>query len=88
MTENVRRSARALLFEGDGCLVLIKRTKTGQEPYWVTVGGGEWNRRTSTSRRRCAVRSSAAHVVFHLSLSGGPDRLLLPHSTLVQETAE
>ncbi len=40
MTENVRRSARALLFEGDGCLVLIKRTKTGQEPYWVTVGGG------------------------------------------------
>lgn len=33
------RSARAILLHGDG-LVLIKRTRPGREPYWVTVGGG------------------------------------------------
>lgn len=39
MTEIVKRSARAILLDGDE-LLLIKRTKPGQEPYWVTVGGG------------------------------------------------
>ncbi|MEV7508235.1 NUDIX domain-containing protein [Streptomyces sp. NPDC091201] len=34
-----RRSARAILLHGDE-FVLIKRTKPGREPYWVTVGGG------------------------------------------------
>ncbi|MGW9556918.1 NUDIX domain-containing protein [Nocardiopsis sp. NPDC055551] len=63
MTENVGRSARALLFEGDGCLVLIKRTKTGQGPYWVTVGGGvepedvhiEATLRREVLRRSCGI---------------------------------
>ncbi|GAA1455052.1 NUDIX hydrolase [Nocardiopsis tropica] len=40
MTEIVRQSARALLFDSERRLVLIKRTKPGQEPYWVAVGGG------------------------------------------------
>ncbi|MGH3426145.1 MAG: NUDIX domain-containing protein, partial [Mycobacteriales bacterium] len=35
-----RRSARALLLDDDGCLVLIKRTKPGQSPYWTAPGGG------------------------------------------------
>jgi 8-oxo-dGTP pyrophosphatase MutT (NUDIX family) len=35
----VRRSARGLLVEGDD-LVLIKRTRPGQAPYLVTIGGG------------------------------------------------
>ncbi|WP_406346259.1 NUDIX hydrolase [Streptomyces sp. NBC_01547] len=35
----IKRSARAILLDGDE-LVLIKRTKPGQDPYWVTVGGG------------------------------------------------
>lgn len=39
MTDVVKRSARAILLDGDE-LVLIKRTKPGREPYWVTVGGG------------------------------------------------
>ncbi|MFI6005081.1 NUDIX domain-containing protein [Streptomyces sp. NPDC051366] len=34
-----KRSARAILLDGDQ-LVLIKRTRPGREPYWVTVGGG------------------------------------------------
>lgn len=34
-----KRSARAILLHGDE-LVLMKRTKPGREPYWVTVGGG------------------------------------------------
>ncbi|MBW5480806.1 NUDIX domain-containing protein [Streptomyces bambusae] len=34
-----KRSARAILLDGED-LILIKRTKPGQEPYWVTVGGG------------------------------------------------
>lgn len=39
MTEIVKRSARAILLDGDE-LILIKRTKPGRDPYWVTVGGG------------------------------------------------
>lgn len=34
-----KRSARAILLDGDD-LVLIRRTRPGQAPYWVTVGGG------------------------------------------------
>ncbi|MFI6575400.1 NUDIX domain-containing protein [Nocardiopsis sp. NPDC050513] len=40
MTEIVKQSARALLFDNERRLVLIKRTKPGWEPYWVAVGGG------------------------------------------------
>jgi 8-oxo-dGTP pyrophosphatase MutT (NUDIX family) len=35
----VKRTARAILLDGDS-LVLIKRTKPGLNPYWVTPGGG------------------------------------------------
>jgi ADP-ribose pyrophosphatase YjhB (NUDIX family) len=34
-----RRSARAVLLDGPDLLV-IKRTRPGRQPYWVTVGGG------------------------------------------------
>lgn len=36
----VRRTARAILLDGDGRLVLIRRTVPGRAPYWVTPGGG------------------------------------------------
>lgn len=39
MPDIVKRNARAILLDGDD-LVLIKRTKPGRDPYWVTVGGG------------------------------------------------
>jgi ADP-ribose pyrophosphatase YjhB (NUDIX family) len=35
-----RRSARAILIDDDGNLVLIKRTKPGVRVYWTTAGGG------------------------------------------------
>ena len=35
----VKRTARAILLDGDQ-LVLIKRTKPGLAPYWLTPGGG------------------------------------------------
>jgi len=35
-----RRSARALPIDEDGYLMLIRRTRPGQEPYWTTAGGG------------------------------------------------
>lgn len=35
----VRRSARAVLVDGSD-LLLIKRTRPGEKPYWVTIGGG------------------------------------------------
>lgn len=44
MTERpvVKRTARAILLDGDTDprMILIKRTKPGQEPYWITPGGG------------------------------------------------
>ncbi|MCS0635171.1 NUDIX hydrolase [Streptomyces sp. LP05-1] len=41
MTERpvVKRTARAVLLDGDD-LILIKRTKPGVDPYWLTPGGG------------------------------------------------
>ena len=35
----VKRTARAVLLDGDD-LILIKRTKPGVDPYWLTPGGG------------------------------------------------
>jgi ADP-ribose pyrophosphatase YjhB (NUDIX family) len=35
----VKRTARAILLDGPD-MVLIKRTKPGREPYWITPGGG------------------------------------------------
>jgi 8-oxo-dGTP pyrophosphatase MutT (NUDIX family) len=35
----VKRTARAVLLDGDD-LILIKRSKPGLDPYWVTPGGG------------------------------------------------
>ncbi|WP_431043240.1 NUDIX domain-containing protein [Streptomyces sp. P1-3] len=44
MTERpvVKRTARAILLDGDiePEMILIKRTKPGEEPYWITPGGG------------------------------------------------
>ncbi|MFI7075662.1 NUDIX domain-containing protein [Micromonospora sp. NPDC049903] len=40
MRRIVRRSVRAILLDGDDRLVLIKRIKPGQAPYWTTPGGG------------------------------------------------
>ncbi|MGP3980703.1 NUDIX domain-containing protein [Streptomyces sp. KR80] len=35
----VKRTARAILLDGDD-MILIKRTKPGRPPYWITPGGG------------------------------------------------
>lgn len=35
-----RRSARAILIDDEARLILLKRTKPGQVPYWSTPGGG------------------------------------------------
>ena len=35
-----RHSARAILIDDEGRLVLIRRTRPGQVPYWTTAGGG------------------------------------------------
>lgn len=35
----VKRTARAIVLDGDD-LILIKRTKPGLAPYWLTPGGG------------------------------------------------
>ncbi|WP_405102967.1 NUDIX domain-containing protein [Micromonospora sp. NBC_01412] len=40
MREIARRSVRAILFDEHGHVVLIKRTKSGQAPYWTAPGGG------------------------------------------------
>lgn len=35
-----RRAARGIVIDDEGRLILIKRTKPGQDPYWTTPGGG------------------------------------------------
>ncbi|WP_433296135.1 NUDIX domain-containing protein [Pseudonocardia sp. CA-142604] len=39
----IKRSARAILLTDNGELLLIKRTKPGQQPYWTAPGGGVEN---------------------------------------------
>jgi ADP-ribose pyrophosphatase YjhB (NUDIX family) len=36
----VKRSARAIVIDDRGCLVLVRRTKAGMAPYWTAPGGG------------------------------------------------
>ncbi|MEU1969442.1 NUDIX domain-containing protein [Micromonospora sediminicola] len=40
MSVIVHRSVRAILLDEDDRLLLIKRVKPGQAPYWTTPGGG------------------------------------------------
>ncbi|MGH8886128.1 MAG: NUDIX domain-containing protein [Egibacteraceae bacterium] len=40
MASVVKRSARAILLDDQSRLVLIKRTRPGQDPYWTAPGGG------------------------------------------------
>ncbi|MGH3736177.1 MAG: NUDIX domain-containing protein [Micromonosporaceae bacterium] len=40
MESVVKRSARAIVIDDQGYLVLIKRTKPGTAPYWTAPGGG------------------------------------------------
>ncbi|MBU8858040.1 MULTISPECIES: NUDIX domain-containing protein [unclassified Micromonospora] len=40
MREVLRRSVRAILWDDLDRLVLIKRTRPGQNPYWTAPGGG------------------------------------------------
>ena len=35
-----KRAARAILVDDEGRLILIRRTRPGQEPYWTAPGGG------------------------------------------------
>src|SRR5262249_53744100 len=40
MSSVVKRSARAILIDAEGRLLLIKRSKEGLPPYWTAPGGG------------------------------------------------
>jgi ADP-ribose pyrophosphatase YjhB (NUDIX family) len=40
MSAVVKRSARAILVDDTNHLLLIRRSKDGQEPYWTAPGGG------------------------------------------------
>lgn len=49
MAAIVKRSVRAILVDGRDRLVLIKRTRPGEAPYWTAPGGGVDNADTSPS---------------------------------------
>ncbi|SDN09494.1 NUDIX hydrolase [Actinacidiphila guanduensis] len=70
MPHIVKRNARAILLDGDD-LVLIKRTKPGRDPYWVTVGGGVEDEDTSIE--------AALHREVFEELGGTLDRAELVH---------
>lgn len=67
MTEIVKQSARVLLFDSEQRLVLIRRTKPEQEPYWVAVGGGVEAKDTSVE--------AALHREVLEELGGRMDRV-------------
>jgi ADP-ribose pyrophosphatase YjhB (NUDIX family) len=76
-----RRSARAILIDDEGRLVLIKRSKPDREPYWTTAGGGVEDSDDSieTAMHREifeelgaeAIGASQVFLVSHRSATGG-----------------
>jgi ADP-ribose pyrophosphatase YjhB (NUDIX family) len=72
-----RRAARAILIDDWGRLVLIKRTKPGQPPYWTAPGGGveeadgsvEAALRRELAEELGAEASEASRVFLHSSPS-------------------
>ncbi|MCL2586443.1 MAG: NUDIX hydrolase [Streptosporangiales bacterium] len=82
-----RRSARAILIDDDGRLVLFKRTKPGQEPYWSTVGGGvdatdasvEAALHRELAEELGAEATAATPAVFLHSFDGGDGGLTVQH---------
>ncbi len=59
-----RRAARAILVDAEDQLVLIKRTKPNQPPYWTTPGGGveESDKSVEAALRRELVEELGAEV--------------------------
>ena len=70
MPDIIKRNARAILLDGDK-LVLIKRTKPGRDPYWVTVGGG-------VEEDDASIEAALHREVFE-ELGGTLDRAELVH---------
>ncbi|GAA3925204.1 hypothetical protein GCM10022244_38400 [Streptomyces gulbargensis] len=70
MTNVVKRNARAIILDGDE-LILIKRTKPGREPYWVSVGG-------SVEEDDATVEAALHREVFE-ELGGKLERAQLVH---------
>lgn len=70
-----RRAARAILIDHHERLVLLRRTKPGQQPYWTTPGGGVEDTDPSVEaalHRELAEELGAAVVVSRVFLFGSP----------------
>ncbi|WP_058234582.1 NUDIX domain-containing protein [Devriesea agamarum] len=61
-----RDSARLLLFDQEGALILIGRSRPGREPYLVTVGGGldPFEDEEMAARREALEEVGAADIVI------------------------
>ncbi|WP_435108369.1 NUDIX domain-containing protein [Nocardiopsis synnemataformans] len=84
MPKIIKQKARAILFDRQQRLVLIKRTRPGRAPYWVTAGGG-------VEPEDASVEAALHREVFE-ELGGHIDRVRkvvvitdeLPEGTLIQ----
>src|ERR1700677_830196 len=81
-----RRSARAILIDDEGFLVLIKRSKPGREPYWTTAGGGVEDSDASIAAamhrevfEELGAESVGASQVFLVSYRGATGGLRIQH---------
>ncbi len=74
MTSVRRDVARALLFDADGRLVLIRRVRIGTAPYLVTPGGGvePGEDTAATATRECAEEVGARVIVGPVALVSPP----------------
>jgi len=86
MSSVVKRSARAILIDADGRLLLIKRSKEGLAPYWTAPGGGVELDDTSVEdamirelREELGAEVSGVQQVFLVSNPVGGDGVGVQH---------
>lgn len=81
-----RRAVRAILVDGGGQLVLIKRTKPGQDPYWTAPGGGVKDTAAAPFDLAAEVDVFAAHLQYQLRTARN-HQLLIADKTIINVLA-
>lgn len=87
-----RRRARGIVIDDEGRLLVIKRTKPGQEPYWTLPGGGvdgcDATVEDALRRELAEELGATADIIWQVFLSSDPHRRGRRHPALLPRPAD